>query len=132
MTAQARVRQLNADRTVQLDILEAPRCSGCEGTCIWRWAPASSLRLPSSLALQPDELVTISIDRRHLLLGSLVLHGLPWAGLLVGAVAGVWSVGGDLGALLGSVVGLAGGSILARRGQERWRIAPVLARAGEP
>ena len=131
MTAQARVGQLHADHTVQLDILEPPRCSGCEGTCIWRWAPISSLRVQSSLALQPDELVTISIDRRHLLLGSLVLHGLPWAGLLAGVVAGVSSIGGDLGALLGSVAGLAGGSILARRWQDRWRIAPVLARAGE-
>lgn len=131
MTAQARVRQLHADHTVQLDILEPPRCSGCERSCIWRWAPASSLRVRSSLALQPDELVTISVDRRYLLLGSLVLHGLPWAGLLAGVVVGISSIGGDLGALVGSVAGLAGGSILARRRQDRWRIAPVLARAGQ-
>jgi len=131
MTAQARVGRVHADHTVQLDILEPPRCGGCEGTCIWRWAPVSSLRVRSPLALQPNELVTISIERRHLLLGVLVLHGLPWAGLLAGAVAGVSSIGGDVGALLGAVIGLAGGSILARRAQARWRIAPALARASE-
>lgn len=130
MSAQARVDRLHPDRTVQLEILEPPRCPGCERWCLWRLAPTAPLRVESSLVLEPDELVTISIDRRHLLRGALMLHGLPWAGLLVGAVAGVTTIGGDLGALLGAIGGLASGSILARRQQANWKISTVLTRPG--
>ena len=130
MSAQARVGRLNADHTVQLELLEPPRCSGCEGHCLWRWAPPAPLRVHSSPALQPGDLVTVSIDRRDVLLAALLLHGLPWAGLLAGALLGVSSLGGDLGALLGAVAGLAAGSMLARSQQARWQIEPVLTRAG--
>ena len=130
MSAQARVDEVHPDNTVQLELLEPPRCRGCEGWCFWRLTPTSPLRLQSALALEPDELVTISMDRRQLLLGALMLHGLPWIGLLVGALAGVASIGGDLGALLGALAGLGVGSLLARRQQAAWKISAVLTRTG--
>ena len=129
LSAQARVRRAQPDSTVQLELIEPPRCSGCAGWCVLRRRAGAALRIRSPVALQPDDLVTLSIDRRHLLRGALVLHGLPWAGLVAGAVAGVASIGGDPGALLGALAGLAAGALLARRGQGRWRIAPVIARA---
>ena len=129
LSAQARVGRAQPDSAVQLELIEPPRCSGCEGWCLLRRRPAAPLRIRSPVALRPDELVTISIDRRHLLRGALILHGLPWAGLLAGAVAGVLSIGGDPGALLGALAGLAAGALLARRSQGYWRISPVIARA---
>ena len=132
MSAQARVERLYPDHTVQLELLEPTRCSGCEGNCLWRWASPAPLRLHSSLTLQPEDLVTVTVDRRDVLLAALLLHGSPWIGLLAGAFLGVWSVGGDLGTFLGAVVGLAVGAMLARRQQAHWRIEPVLTRAGRP
>ena len=126
MSTQARVGQLHPDSTVQLEVLEPPRCRGCERWCLWRLAPTAPLRIRSALALQPNELVTVSIDRRQLLRGALMLHGLPWVGLLAGAVAGVASVGGDLGVLLGAIAGLGAGLFLARRQQVNWKISAVL------
>lgn len=133
MSVQARVARLYADHTVQLELLEPPtRCSGCEGKCLWRWAPTAPLRLHTTVALQPEDRVTVTVDRRGVLLAALLLHGLPWLGLLTGALLGVWSLGGDLGTFLGALAGLAVGSMLARRRQAHWRIEPVLTRAGRP
>ena len=126
MTADARVERVHADRTVELSVVEPPRCKGCEGTCIWRVSPASSLRVRSNGQLQPGQLVTISLKRKDFLRGALLLHGLPWAGLVGGAALGALLRGGDLWVLVGAMIGLAGGllamrAIVARGlGRPRW------------
>ncbi len=129
MTVQARVGGADDEGSFELDLIEPPRCSGCEGRCIWRWAPVSSLRVRSELDLQPGEIVTISLRRQLLLHGALALHGLPWGGLLLGAAAGALIQGGDLGTVVGAVAGLGGGLLAGRRLQRARRIAPDLIRA---
>ena len=127
MTARARVERVRADRTVDLRILAPPPCSGCEGACLWGRAPVSALRVRSSLRHRPGELVSVSLKHRHFLQGALLMHGLPWAGLLAGAGAGWSSQGGDLGSLLGALTGLGAGLLAGRRLQHRWRVSPTVA-----
>lgn len=132
MTARARVRRVGRGRWIDLALLPAPRCSGCEGTCLWGWKPPSSLRIRATGRHRPGDLVTVSLRDRHVLHGALLVHGLPWAGLLAGTVAGVLSVGGDAGALVGAAAGLGLGLLAGRRLQGRWRVRPEVVEAGDP
>ena len=93
---------------------------------MWGWAPPSSLRVRDSDRHRPGDLVTVSLRNRQVFRGTLLLHGLPWAGLLAGTVAGTVSLGGDLGASLGAVSGLAAGLLAGRRLQGSWNVRPVL------
>ncbi len=131
MTVQARVRRTHADRSVDLSILPPPRCSGCEGVCLWGWAPVSSLRLHASGRHRPGDLVSVSLKSRHALHAALLVHGLPWAGLLVGAAAGVAGLGGDAGALIGALSGLGAGLMAGRWLQGQSRFAPALIEVNE-
>ena len=136
MTADARVERVHPDRTVELSVVEPPRCKGCEGTCMWRLSPASTLRVRGDGRLRPGQLVTISLKRKHFLHGALLLHGLPWAGLVAGAGLGTLVAGGDIAVLIGAVTGLAVGLLATRtivsRGLERPRwITPDLVVARE-
>lgn len=126
MTARARVRSTGDDRSVALDLLPGPRCRGCEATCLWDRAPPASLRLRGSGSHRPGDLVSVRLRNRHVLRGALLVHGLPWAGLLVGTAAGVAGLGGDPGASLGAIVGLGLGLFVGRRLDGRWRIRPQL------
>lgn len=132
MTARARVRQTFADSTVDLAVLPGPRCSGCEGTCLWGWSPPSSLRVHDSGFHRPGDEVEVSLRTAQVLHGSLLLHGLPWAGLLAGAAVGVAAVGGDAGALLGALAGISAGVVTGRRLQDRFSVCPQLTRVGDP
>lgn len=131
MTARARVGRVESGRWIDLAILPAPRCSGCEGACMWGWKPPASLRVRDSGCHRPGDLVSVSLRNRHVLRGTLLVHGMPWAGLLAGTVAGVSSLGGDIGALLGAVAGFAIGLSAGRRLQSRWRVRPELVRADD-
>lgn len=131
MTVQARVRRIHADRSVDLSILPPPRCSGCEGVCLWGWAPVASLRLQDAGRHQPGDLVSVSLKSRLALHGALLVHGLPWAGLLVGAAVGVAGLGGDPGALVGALTGLGTGLLSGRSLQRRWRVTPTLLELSE-
>lgn len=51
--------------------------------------------------------VVVQLPERYLLLGSLMLYGLPLAALISGAAAGSAVMSSDLGAALGAVVALA-------------------------
>ena len=132
MTARARVRRVERDRWIDLAILPAPRCSGCEGTCLWGWNPPTSLRIRDTGRHRPGDLVSVSLRNGHVFHGTLLVHGLPWAGLLAGTVAGVMGVGGDPGALLGAVAGLGLGLLAGRRLQGRWRVRPEVVKVGDP
>ncbi len=91
---------------------------------MWGWKPPSSLRIRDTGRLRRGDLVSVSLRNRHVLLGTLVVHGLPWIGMLAGTVAGVASIGGDLGALLGAVAGLALGVLAGARAQGLWPVRP--------
>ena len=131
MTARARVRRVESGRWIDLAILPAPRCSGCEGACMWGWSPPSSLRLRDSGRHRAGDLVSVSLRNRHVFRGALLMHGMPWAGLLAGTVAGVAMLGGDLGALFGAIAGLSLGLLAGKRLQGRFRVSPELVKADD-
>ena len=90
--------------------LSAPRCDGCEGLCAWRRLPrAERVTFANRLTLDVGERVVVALPNRYLLLASLLVHGLPLAGLLGGALCGFAALGSDLGA----AVGAAGGAMTA-------------------
>ena len=89
---------------------------------MWGWKPSTSLRIRATGRHRPGDLVSVSLRDRHVFHGALLVHGLPWAGLLAGAAAGVLVVGGDPGALLGAAAGLGLGLLAGRRLQGRRRV----------
>ncbi len=59
----------------------------------------------TALPLAVSERVIVALPDRYLLLVSLLVYGLPLAGLLGGALAGLAAVGSDLGAAAGAAGG---------------------------
>ena len=131
MTARARVQRVHADRWIELAILPAPRCSGCEGACLWGWAPPSSLRVRDSGRYRQGDLVWLSLRSRQVLYAAVLLHGLPWVGLLAGAAVGAAGVEGDLGSLSGAAVGLGAGVFFGRWLQQRWHVSPQVTKVDD-
>lgn len=108
MTADATVTRVGADGRVEVEFGPPPRCRGCEGACLWRRMPGlQRLSLDTAVALSVGEPVVVAIPDRYLLLGAIVVHGLPLAALLAGALAGVALGGSDLSAVAGAVAGVA-------------------------
>ena len=118
MTTRALVRAVHGT-LVDVEFLPAPRCRGCEGSCIWFRAPkVSELRLRATAPLTVGQAVLVSLPARYVLLGAVVLHGLPWAMLLLGGLAGGLAGNGDLGCLIGAVIGF-GGALVVMSGWHR-------------
>ena len=90
------------------------------------------VNVPSELVGQvgPGDAVLLGLPVSAVQDASLLLYGVPLAGLLVGAVAG-GQLSGDPGAFIGAVAGLGGGLWFARqRGAAVGeRLEPVLLRA---
>jgi len=108
MTARGVVCGIDADGWLELELAQGERCAGCAGACLWRRLPeVARTRLPSARPLAVGTPVLIVLPQRYILLSALLLHGLPWLALLLGAAAGAMASGTDLGALVGAV--LAGG-----------------------
>jgi len=118
MTTRALVRAVHGT-LVDVEFLPAARCRGCEGSCTWFRAPkVGELRLRAAAPLTVGQTVLVSLPARYVLLGAVLLHGLPWAMLLLGGLAG-WLVGNDdLSCLIGAVIGF-GGSLVVMRGWHR-------------
>jgi positive regulator of sigma E activity len=107
MTADATVTGVGADGRVEVEFGPPPRCVGCEGACLWRRMPtAQRLCFHTPIALSVGEPVVVALPDRYLLLGSLVVHGLPLAAMLAGALAGLALAGSDVGAAAGAVGGV--------------------------
>ncbi|HEY8521241.1 MAG TPA: SoxR reducing system RseC family protein [Gammaproteobacteria bacterium] len=107
------------DGVVELELDERARCEGCRGACLWGRPGGSRARLRTELALGVGDRVLVSMPHRYLLLAALLLHGLPLAGLLGGAVAGLAVTGGDGGAVAGAAAGVALVVVGARRAARR-------------
>jgi positive regulator of sigma E activity len=76
--------------------------------CTWRRLPESvQLRLPAAGRAALGAHVLVALPERYVLLCALLLHGLPWGALLVGAAFGASTVPGDLGAIAGAVLAAA-------------------------
>jgi positive regulator of sigma E activity len=76
-------------------------------------------RLPSAARLEAGTPVLILLPERYLLLSALLLHGLPWAALLLGGAVGSFASGTDLGAVLGAVLAAAISIIMTPRLRRR-------------
>ena len=131
MTVRARVRRVGRGGWIDLAILPPPRCGGCEGTCMWGWKPPTSLQVRADGLHRQGDLVSVSLRDRHVFHGALLVHGLPWAGLLAGAAAGVMTIGGDPGALLGAAAGLGLGLLAGRRLGGRRRVRPEVVKVAD-
>lgn len=132
MTVRAVVRDTGADGGVQIEIDESQLCSGCAGTCMWRWFPDTTRGTRAALAanpsVRPGMSVLVSLPRHCVVLSAVALHGLPWAALLAGALAGVGVTGTDLGCFVGAVSGVALAAMLTpglRRRIERATLRQV-------
>jgi positive regulator of sigma E activity len=95
------------DGAVELALAEAGSCRGCAGACFWHSRRVSHQRFRSEWPLQTGDEVRVSLPARWVLRASLLLHGLPLAALLAGAVLGSWVTHADWGCLLGALAGLA-------------------------
>ena len=65
------------------------------------------MSIDSNQPLAVGERVVVALPDRYLFLASLLAHGLPLSALLGGAAIGFASTGGDAGAVLGALVGVA-------------------------
>jgi positive regulator of sigma E activity len=120
MSVRAVVRNVGADGWVDLELARGERCAGCAGACLWRRLPeVAQTRLPSAERLEAGTPVLILLPERYLLLSALLLHGLPWAALLLGGAAGSLASGTDLGALAGAVLAAAFSIIMTPRLRRR-------------
>jgi len=108
MTARAVVIAVHADGGVDLKIDAPARCAGCAGMCTWRRLPESAqLRLRAAGSWGVGAQVLVALPERFVLLSALLLHGLPWAALLLGTALGAYLVPGDIGAIAGAVLAAA-------------------------
>ena len=113
MTTRARVREIHSNGLVDVEFPPAARCRGCEGSCTWFRKPVDSpLRLRAASRLVVGQIVRVSLPARYVLFGAILLHGFPWAMLLVGALAGAYVGDNDLSCLSGALLGLIGASVL--------------------
>jgi positive regulator of sigma E activity len=76
--------------------------------CLWRRQPAASrATFTTSLSLRVGDAVAVTLPERYVLLGALLVYGVPLGALLGGAVLGVAATRTDLGGLAGAVIAVA-------------------------
>lgn len=93
---------------VDVEIEPPPRCEGCNGACLWYRVPhPERLTLAADTNLAVGTPVTVTLPDRLLLLGAVLVYGVPLAALLAGGVLGAALLGTDLGAVAGAGVALA-------------------------
>jgi positive regulator of sigma E activity len=134
MTARAVVTASHTDGSVELEIATPSRCAGCAGMCAWRRLPESvRLRLPAAGGARVGADVLVALPERYVLISALLLHGLPWAALLLGSALGAYAIPGDGGAIAGAVLAAAAALLLTpalrrrveRTTLERLRLQPL-------
>jgi positive regulator of sigma E activity len=114
MTADATVVAVTAISRVEVEFDPPRGCSGCERACLWRRMPvAQRLTFDTSLTLAVGDPVVVALPDRYLLLGSILVHGLPLAAMLGGAVAGAVLGGSDGAAVLGAALAIGAGLLAA-------------------
>jgi len=75
--------------------------------CMWRRVEGQRLQGRfEGVSLMPGDTVQLSLPERYLLYGSVIIYGLPLAGLLVGALAGSILIEGDAGTFFGAIAGI--------------------------
>jgi positive regulator of sigma E activity len=107
MTAAGVVTRVAANGSVEVELTAPAGCRACAGICTWKQLPSRHrATLATDLRLAPGERVVVALPERYVLLAALLVHGLPLAALLAGAVAGYAATGTDLGAGAGAAAGV--------------------------
>ena len=97
-----------AGARLDVELKPAAGCRGCRGLCMWRLERrGETLVLPDGGDFQPGDRVLVALPDRYVLRAALLLHGLPLAALLCGALAGAAVGGSDVAAVVGAVLGVA-------------------------
>ena len=122
MRVGAVVASCEATGRLAVEIEPSRACGSCRGSCFFwsaaarRIVPLACLRLEE---LRPGERVEVSLPTSALLRSALWIHGLPWLGLLAGAMLGQAAMHSDVGCLMGALGGVLGAYWLMARGRER-------------
>lgn len=97
-----------AGAEIDVELTPAAGCPGCRGLCMWRLERrAEKLVIPAAGDLEPGDRVLVTLPDRYVLRGAMLLHGLPLAALLGGALVGAALGGSDAAAVAGAVLGVA-------------------------
>lgn len=101
---------------LEVELAPPPRCPGCNGACAW-YAASGSRRITVAThdAFAVGTAVTVRVAHGELLRSAAIVHGLPLAGALGGALLGFALSGSDLGTAAGGALALAA-ALLAARG----------------
>ncbi|HUQ53387.1 MAG TPA: SoxR reducing system RseC family protein [Gammaproteobacteria bacterium] len=93
---------------IAVEFAAPPRCKGCGGACLWyRVPPSEELTLAASPAIPVGATVAVTLPDRYLLLGAVLVYGVPLAALLAGAGTAAALFGTDLAVAAGAVLALA-------------------------
>jgi sigma-E factor negative regulatory protein RseC len=112
-----------------------PRCAAGKGCGAGILGAGSGTRrvevpVPAGMALAIGDRVAVSLMPENLLAAASIAYGLPLAGAVLGAMAGLYMGAGDLLAAVTASMGLAGGILAARlrlrRGACLQRFVPVI------
>lgn len=107
ITVDAQVIATYPDGYVSLQFAPPRQCGACGGTCLWKRLQAARIdRLPAPERLDPGARVSVALAGSRVLVGSLLLYGLPLVAILAGAAAGAMATGSDWGTLVGAMLGI--------------------------
>jgi positive regulator of sigma E activity len=106
LSAEAVVTRAATLDRVELELQAPTDCGTCRGACMWRGAEPRTVLVHAPSPLQVGARVRVSLPASYLLRAALLVHGLPWAALLVGALIGAGVAQSDWGCLVGLLAGL--------------------------
>ena len=122
MVARGRVLAKHADGQMAVALTSQDACPGCRCGRL-AFVPnrqQTTLVLDRQVSGPIGAEILVTMPASAVLRAALCLHGLPLAGLLAGAALAAVTGFGDLGCLVGAVIGLSGSLLLLRRIQRRW------------
>ena len=101
------VRQSDRDGVI-VELAPPARCEGCSGACLWYRVPASErFTLRASGTLPVGASVAVTLPERYVLLGAVLVYGLPLGALLAGGAAAAAIFATDFSAAAGAAAALA-------------------------
>jgi positive regulator of sigma E activity len=113
VSTRARVFAVHPDALVDVELIKAARCKGCEGSCTWfNTTDLGTLKLRAANTLTVGQSVQVMLPARYILFAAALLHGLPLAALLLGALTGAFAGGTDLSCLAGAAAGFVAALLL--------------------
>ncbi len=122
MVARGRVLATRADGHVTVELTSQDACPGCRcgRLALVPDRQRTARVLADQTPIRMGDEIFVTMPATDVLRAALCLHGLPLAGLLVGAALAAAAGFGDLGCVVGAATGLGGALAVLRRIQRRW------------